>query len=398
MDPDQGRRLVVVNWRNAPSFSSHLSLHSLLSSLQLHLQLHATLATMATGRRRRPKEVDQIEADRLLAERLRKQWEEEDGLMVKHLPRLTFSDYDFGFGLVDHSLLDEDYMLAKKIQEHGDIEDGDVNMAGSVIDPSLELKDPAPDIWHLFRCFDARFFDRTLVSSGVELSWSPRMTMCAGLCGWNPRSKACFIRLSKPLLELRPRKDLVETLIHEMIHALLFVKRIDDNHESHGQVFHQHMRRINLEGQCKVTVFHDFHDEVRHFKSHVWRCSGPCKDRPPYHGWVRRAMNRPPGPSDPWFYSHETTCGGHWVKVSEPENFRSKKKVEGGDGTKGKGGRKKKQESAKVPPSQDLRNFFTPISSQSNSASAALTTSSTNEQNAESSKCATAVIVEIDLE
>ena len=362
---------------------------------------------MATSRRRRPKEVDQIEADRLLAERLRKQWEEEDGLMVKHLPRLAFGDYepyDFGFGFIDYSQLDEDFALAKKIQEHGDIEDGDVNMTGSVIDPSLELKDPAPDIWHLFRCFDARFFDRALVSNGVELSWSPRMTMCAGLCGWNPKSKACFIRLSKPLLELRPRKDLVETLIHEMIHALLFVKRIDDNHESHGQVFHQHMHRINLEGQCKVTVYHDFHDEVRHFKCHVWRCTGPCKDRPPYHGWVRRAMNRPPGPSDSWFYNHETTCGGEWVKVSEPENFKSKKveKAERGDGTKGKGkgGRKKKQESANVPPSQDLRNFFTPMSSlsQSNCASATQTTSSTNEQEAKSSTCATTVIVEIDLE
>jgi hypothetical protein len=29
--------------------------------------------------------------------------------------------------------------------------------------------------------------------------------------------------ISIPLLKLRPRKDLVETLLHEMIHAYLFV-------------------------------------------------------------------------------------------------------------------------------------------------------------------------------
>ena len=36
---------------------------------------------------------------------------------------------------------------------------------------------------------------------------------CAGLCCYEGRGGLCSIRLSKPLLTLRPRKDLVETLL-----------------------------------------------------------------------------------------------------------------------------------------------------------------------------------------
>ena len=54
-----------------------------------------------------------------------------------------------------------------------------------------------------------------------------------------------FSGISIPLLKLRPRKDLVETLLHEMIHAYLFVTDNNDNHDGHGPEFHKHMYRIN---------------------------------------------------------------------------------------------------------------------------------------------------------
>lgn len=349
---------------------------------------------------------DQVEADRLLAEALRKQWEEEDGVVEQHLSPSHFHSPNLVHEVFDISHLDEDYELARRIQAEGDVEPTDVNMTGSVIDPMLELTDPNPDIWHLFRCFDARFFDRQLISSGVELSWSPRMTMCAGLCGWNPKSRACFIRLSKPLLELRPRKDLVETLIHEMIHALLFVQRIDDNHESHGKVFHREMYRINATGKCNITVYHNFHDEVKHFKSHVWRCSGPCRDLPPYHGWVRRAMNRAPGPTDFWYHKHQATCGGTWTKVSEPEKV-IKKSDKSGHSKKGpkklKQNNSKKIASPKSSPiaSQDLRNFFTHVTVSPSTSNATASQSSSSFENCDdqrSKKSATTIFVEIELD
>ncbi|XP_074594834.1 DNA-dependent metalloprotease SPRTN [Brevipalpus obovatus] len=190
----------------------------------------------------------------------------------------------------------------------------------SLIDPEWELIDPNPDIWALFQQFDERFFWGTLKREFVELQWSScRMTSTAGLCAWNPRTNFALIKLSKPLLTLRSRADLVETLIHEMIHAYLFVTREDDNHESHGPKFHEHMYRINKLSGTNITVYHTFHDEVRHFQKHVWQCNGPCRNKPPYHGYVRRAANRAPGPTDFWWSQHSATCNGTFVKISEPE-------------------------------------------------------------------------------
>lgn len=41
---------------------------------------------------------------------------------------------------------------------------------------------------------------------------------------------------------------------------------------------------------------------------------------------VRRAMNRAPSPQDPWWPDHQRTCGGTYVKVKEPENYKMKKR------------------------------------------------------------------------
>ncbi len=50
----------------------------------------------------------------------------------------------------------------------------------------------------------------------------------------------------------------------------------------------------------------------------MWQCNGPCINNPPYFGVVKRAMNRPPGPSDSWYERHRDSCGGTWTKISEP--------------------------------------------------------------------------------
>jgi len=65
------------------------------------------------------------------------------------------------------------------------------------------------------------------------------MTRCAGTCSYSQAGRGvdasgnaflahsgCVIRLSEPLLKLRPAKDLKETLLHEMIHAYIFLNRI----------------------------------------------------------------------------------------------------------------------------------------------------------------------------
>ncbi|XP_045137375.1 DNA-dependent metalloprotease SPRTN-like isoform X2 [Portunus trituberculatus] len=154
----------------------------------------------------------------------------------------------------------------------------------SLIDPSWELIDPNPDIHTLFLVFNDQFFWGRL--AGVEVRWSPRMTLCAGVCCYEGRGGLCSVRLSLPLLKLRPRKDLIETLL----------------------------------------VYHSFHDEVDVYRQHIWQCNGPCRTRRPYFGLVKRSMNRAPGPNDNWWAHHQQTCGGTYAKIQEPDRSGATKK------------------------------------------------------------------------
>src|SRR5690606_3428895 len=68
-----------------------------------------------------------------------------------------------------------------------------------------------------------------------------------------------------------------------------------------------HMHRINRLAGTNITIYHTFHSEVANYKTHVWRCDGICQHRPPYYGYVRRAMNRAPSKNDWWFAQHQVT-------------------------------------------------------------------------------------------
>ncbi|XP_043280865.1 DNA-dependent metalloprotease dvc-1 [Venturia canescens] len=197
----------------------------------------------------------------------------------------------------------------------------------TLIDQTLEIIDPTPNIYTLFGQFNARFFSNKLLS--VEVKWSHRMTSCAGICSFHPRSRDCIISLSAPLLKLRPRKDLVETLLHEMIHGYLFLTNNNRDRDGHGPEFLKIMDRINKEAGTQISVYHSFHDEVKLYQQHWWRCDGPCQKQPPFFGTVRRAMNRAPGPSDFWWASHKARCDGTFIKVREPEKKIEDKKSKG---------------------------------------------------------------------
>uniref|UniRef100_A0A3B1JNG8 DNA-dependent metalloprotease SPRTN n=1 Tax=Astyanax mexicanus TaxID=7994 RepID=A0A3B1JNG8_ASTMX len=227
----------------------------------------------------------------------------------------------------------------------------------SIVDEKWEMLDPSPDVRAMFLQFNDMFFWGKL--SGVEVKWSARMT-CAGVCSYEGRGGLCSIRLSEPLLKLRPRKDLVETLLHEMIHALLFVTQNNRDRDGHGPEFCKHMNRINKATGTNISVYHSFHDEVDVYRQHWWRCDGPCQNRKPFFGYVKRAMNRAPSARDPWWEDHRRTCGGTYTKIKEPENY----------GKKGKNEEKKEKNASKKPASkiipasstasgsQDIRNII----------------------------------------
>jgi hypothetical protein len=73
-------------------------------------------------------------------------------------------------------------------------------------------------------------------------------------------------------------------------------------------------------------VFHNFHDEVDVYRTHIWKCDGPCQHRPPFFGLVRRAMNRAPSVNDPWWSSHAASCGGTYKKIAGPPPAEAKRK------------------------------------------------------------------------
>jgi len=196
----------------------------------------------------------------------------------------------------------------------------------NLVDPSLEMIDPNPDVHSLFVSYNHQFFWGALDACTVD--WSKRMTLCAGLCRFEGKSGLCSIKLSEPLLKLRPRSDLIETLLHEMIHAYLFVTTGHRDRDGHGPEFKEHMNRINDLASTNITVYHSFHDEVNSYKQHWWRCTGKCRKERPYYGWVKRSMNRAPGKNDFWWKDHQATCEGTFVKVKEPEPKLGKGKKE----------------------------------------------------------------------
>ncbi|XP_067392075.1 DNA-dependent metalloprotease SPRTN isoform X1 [Emydura macquarii macquarii] len=235
--------------------------------------------------------------------------------------------------------MDGDFLLALRLQAQWEEEEAAAAACSesppgssapprplSVVDEAWELLDPSPDVRGLFVQFNETLFWGKLAA--VAVTWSPRMTLCAGVCSYEGRGGMCSIRLSEPLLKLRPRKDLVETLLHEMIHALLFVTNNDKDHESHGPEFCKHMRRINRLTGANVTIYHNFHDEVDSYRQHWWRCNGPCQSRKPYFGYVKRAMNRAPSARDFWWSDHQQSCGGTFSKVKEPESYSKGKKTQ----------------------------------------------------------------------
>lgn len=196
-----------------------------------------------------------------------------------------------------------------------------------------DVWEPEVDVHALFVHYNDLYFNGSIGACTVEWS-SSKMTLCAGVCSFST-SSGCRIKLSAPLLQLRPKKDLKETLLHEMIHAYLFLHSPHRDREDHGPNFQAIMHSINtstipdsqrpLDGY-RITIYHTMIEEVEHYRVHHWICNR-CGDL------VKRAMNRKPQEADcltkkgnkcrnpqcKW-HTHLILCGGSYIKISEPSN------------------------------------------------------------------------------
>ncbi|KAA0168735.1 hypothetical protein FNF27_07084 [Cafeteria roenbergensis] len=185
----------------------------------------------------------------------------------------------------------------------------------------IKFREKHPNLHELFTQFNQLFFSGALDCVSVE--WSKRMTLCAGQCQFSRTH--CVVKLSEPLLALRPEADLVDTLLHEQIHAWLWTRRVFEREDNgHGPQFKAKMRELNQAYGTSISPYHDWHAEVDSFRGHWWRCTGMCRHQPPRYGMVKRAMNRRPGPSDPWWKDHAERCGGSYVKLLAAPKQRSR--------------------------------------------------------------------------
>ncbi|KAI8463624.1 MAG: SprT-like family-domain-containing protein [Monoraphidium minutum] len=198
----------------------------------------------------------------------------------------------------------------------------------------LELLETEVDIHSLFQYYARLYFQDALGAASVEWS-SKRMTLCGGTCEYKPAGGGVVIKLSEPLLKFRPVRDIKDVLLHEMIHAALFLDGRWRADGDHGPLFKGYAAAINAStvpdhqrplGGYNITVFHTMHAEVDELRRHRWTCAR-CG------AVVKRAMNRPPQPADCvtnrgragpgalcddarcLHCTHVRTCGGELEKV-----------------------------------------------------------------------------------
>ncbi|KAJ3705806.1 hypothetical protein LUZ61_009511 [Rhynchospora tenuis] len=211
---------------------------------------------------------------------------------------------------------------------------------------ALVVATPHPDldIHALFSHYDSTYFDCTLSSSCVEWS-SPRLTSCTATCTY---FKAfCRITLSRPLLMYLSADHVKNTLLHEMIHAHLFVTKKIRSHGTHGPEFREFMNLINSSTITddqrpsfgyKITLFHDFHDEdvVDDNIAHCWMCQ-KCGDttkratpsQPSHADCVVQAHHAKKTCSyaDCHWHRHRVKCDGTYMKMQNLEEHHDKKKA-----------------------------------------------------------------------
>ncbi|KAK3130024.1 hypothetical protein QOZ80_6BG0487940 [Eleusine coracana subsp. coracana] len=182
-----------------------------------------------------------------------------------------------------------------------------------------DLVDPNPDVQELFRHYDRLYFQGTLGAADFTVKWgSSTVSSSFGSCTFSKPSNT--ITLYEPVLRYRSCTDLKKALLHEMIHAIIYVKHPSRNCSTHGPLFRDWMDAIN---SCSIndpqrpvsgyniTTLHDFKPQKPFsFRAVLWKCES-CGDSLP------RAANMGP-PSDACCIEnvdHDATCGNmlcHW--------------------------------------------------------------------------------------
>ncbi|KAI0516290.1 hypothetical protein KFK09_008962 [Dendrobium nobile] len=229
------------------------------------------------------------------------------------------------------------------------------------------MAETLPDIQNLFRHYNALYFDDAL--GACIVNWAPRMRRSIGTCRYIEAGH-CEIHMSKPLLKLRSSSDLKNSLLHEMVHAFLWIKRNNKSRSRHDNYFWAKANEIN--SSCKnddqrpcsgynISDQHMFHDEAETATVHHWMCKS-CGHV------IKRDMDRGScSPSDPGgdcgnlsceWHRHKKLCSGLHNKAGI-SGFRGKQRtVEGAqenDGGKLTDITHVSKQTRRIQPAEDLK-------------------------------------------
>ncbi|KAG0490958.1 hypothetical protein HPP92_007821 [Vanilla planifolia] len=198
-----------------------------------------------------------------------------------------------------------------------------------------------PDVHELFLYYNSLYFDEALGTCIV--SWVPRMNRIVATCDCT-EAGLCEIKLSETLLKPCSSADLKNTLLHEMIHAFLWIKKKNNNHSDHGPNFLALASSIN--SNCKddverpsdgykITMHHGFQSKTDNNDNQQWM-------RASNGDLIKRGTGREPLPYDcieDYDYNgncgnmscesnrHKKLCFGRDAKLSNFSKFENKGQV-----------------------------------------------------------------------
>ncbi|KAH0467779.1 hypothetical protein IEQ34_002812 [Dendrobium chrysotoxum] len=201
------------------------------------------------------------------------------------------------------------------------------------------MAEPRPDIHELFCYYNSLYFSEALGT--CILSWAPCLTSMPASCDCIEEG-LCEIQLSVPLLKSRSSTDLKNILLHEMIHAFLWIIHKNNNHSDHGSKFWNIANLINSNHKdddqrpstgYHITAHHGFQNEEDTHDARLWMCAS-CGD------FNKGGMNGEPSPSDCFenndgddcgnilcgWHRHKKLCPGQYEKVVDVSAFKNKGK------------------------------------------------------------------------
>ncbi|CAF0887571.1 unnamed protein product [Brachionus calyciflorus] len=158
------------------------------------------------------------------------------------------------------------------------------------------------------------FFSNSLfrkILKNVKIEWSSRLrsTAASTILDRNVDESICVvIRLASNLLQKLSRVDLIQILLHEMIHAFLGLA-IGDFDAGHTLSFRKILKKINYILKLDIPIEHDYVETLD--LAYIWQCT-KCKEK------RIRFYNIPPTQNQRG--EHAAKCNGSFKKVKSPKN------------------------------------------------------------------------------